>query len=103
MVVRRVGLAGDDEPAVGELVLEDAGGYADITSFIEQLKRDRPTLEEEQKFGRGLLWDKRIDREAQTVVLKFRPEAKLDPQWLFRVVQERADVMLVPQISTARR
>jgi transcription-repair coupling factor (superfamily II helicase) len=37
-----------------------------------------------------------IDREAQTVVLKFRPEAKLDPQWLFRVVQERADVTLVP-------
>ena len=37
-----------------------------------------------------------IDREAQTVVLKFRPEAKLDPQRLFRVVQERADVTLVP-------
>jgi hypothetical protein len=37
-----------------------------------------------------------IDREAQIVVLKFRPEAKLDPQWLFRVVQERADTMLVP-------
>jgi hypothetical protein len=37
-----------------------------------------------------------IDREAQVVVLKFRPEAKLDPQWLFRVVQERGDVTLVP-------
>jgi transcription-repair coupling factor (superfamily II helicase) len=37
-----------------------------------------------------------IDREAQTVVLKFRPEAKLDPQWLFRVVQQRGDVVLVP-------
>ncbi|MGH9369966.1 MAG: transcription-repair coupling factor, partial [Vicinamibacterales bacterium] len=37
-----------------------------------------------------------VDREAQTVVLKFRPDAKLDPQWLFRVVQERADVTLVP-------
>ena len=33
-----------------------------------------------------------IDREAQIVVLKFRPEAKLDPQWLFRVVQERGDL-----------
>jgi len=40
-----------------------------------------------------------IDREAQTVVLKFRPEAKLDPQWLFRVVQERADTTLVPPAS----
>ena len=37
-----------------------------------------------------------VDREAQTVVLKFRPDAKLDPQWLFRVVQERGDVVLVP-------
>ena len=37
-----------------------------------------------------------IDRETQTVVLKFRPDARLDPQWLFRVVQERADVALVP-------
>ena len=37
-----------------------------------------------------------IDREGQIVVLKFRPEAKLDPQWLFRVVQERGDVTLVP-------
>jgi hypothetical protein len=37
-----------------------------------------------------------LDREGQMVVLKFRPEAKLDPQWLFRVVQERGDVVLVP-------
>ena len=37
-----------------------------------------------------------IDREAQMVVLKFRPEAKLDPQWLFRVVQQRGDVILIP-------
>jgi transcription-repair coupling factor (superfamily II helicase) len=37
-----------------------------------------------------------IDREGQLVVLKFRPEAKLDPQWLLRVVQERGDVTLVP-------
>jgi transcription-repair coupling factor (superfamily II helicase) len=37
-----------------------------------------------------------IDREGQVVVLKFRPEAKLDPQWLFRVVQQRGDIALVP-------
>jgi transcription-repair coupling factor (superfamily II helicase) len=37
-----------------------------------------------------------VDREGQTVVLKFRPEAKLDPTWLFRVVQQRGDVRLVP-------
>jgi transcription-repair coupling factor (superfamily II helicase) len=37
-----------------------------------------------------------LDREGQTVVLKFRPDAKLDPTWLLRVVQERGDVRLVP-------
>jgi transcription-repair coupling factor (superfamily II helicase) len=37
-----------------------------------------------------------LDREGQTVVLKFRPDARLDPAWLFRVVQERGDVKLVP-------
>jgi transcription-repair coupling factor (superfamily II helicase) len=37
-----------------------------------------------------------IDREGQLVVLKFRPEAKLDPTWLFKVVQERKDVQLTP-------
>jgi hypothetical protein len=39
---------------------------SDITSFIEQLKAERPTLEDEQRAGRALLWDKRIDREAQS-------------------------------------
>jgi transcription-repair coupling factor (superfamily II helicase) len=37
-----------------------------------------------------------LDREGQFVVLKFRPDAKLDPAWLFRVVQQRGDVTLVP-------
>jgi transcription-repair coupling factor (superfamily II helicase) len=37
-----------------------------------------------------------IDREGQMVVLKFRPEAKLDPTWLFKIVQERKDVQLSP-------
>jgi transcription-repair coupling factor (superfamily II helicase) len=37
-----------------------------------------------------------VDREAQTVVLKFRPDAKLDPTWLFNLVQQRGDLTLVP-------
>jgi hypothetical protein len=37
-----------------------------------------------------------IDREAQVVVLKFRTEAKLDPQWLLRVLQGRQDLQLAP-------
>jgi hypothetical protein len=38
---------------------------SDVTSFIEKLKAEKPTLEDEQRAGRALLWDKRIDREAQ--------------------------------------
>jgi hypothetical protein len=38
---------------------------SDVTSFIEQLKTAKPTLEEEQRAGRSLLWDKRIDRDAE--------------------------------------
>ena len=38
---------------------------SDVTAFIDQLKAGKPTLEEEQRQGRALLWDKRIDREAQ--------------------------------------
>jgi transcription-repair coupling factor (superfamily II helicase) len=37
-----------------------------------------------------------VDREAQTVVLKFRPDAKLDPKWLFNLVQQRGDLTLLP-------
>lgn len=38
---------------------------SDVTQFIEQLKAQRPTLEEEQRRGRALLWDKPVDRESQ--------------------------------------
>ena len=37
-----------------------------------------------------------IDRDGQTVVLKFRPDAKLDPAWLLRVIHDRGDVVLLP-------
>ena len=37
---------------------------SDVTSFIEQLKAAKPTLEAEQRQGRALLWDQRIDRDA---------------------------------------
>jgi hypothetical protein len=38
---------------------------SDVTSFIEELKSKKPSLEAEQRAGRALLWDKAIDREAQ--------------------------------------
>ncbi len=37
---------------------------SDITSFIDDLKAKKPTLEAEQRAGRALLWDKHVDREA---------------------------------------
>lgn len=38
---------------------------SDITSFINELKAKQPTLEAQQRAGRALLWDKRVDRVAQ--------------------------------------
>ena len=38
---------------------------SDVTQFIESLKQARPTLEQEQRDGRALLWDKALDREQQ--------------------------------------
>jgi Protein of unknown function (DUF3460) len=37
---------------------------SDVTSFIQTLKDAKPSLEAEQRRGRALLWDKRIDRQA---------------------------------------
>ena len=38
---------------------------SDTTAFIEHLKARKPTLEEEQRQGRALLWDRRLDRAAE--------------------------------------
>lgn len=38
---------------------------SDVTQFIEELKAERPALEAEQRAGRGLLWDRPIDRDAE--------------------------------------
>ena len=37
---------------------------SDITQFINQLKAQDPELEAKRRQGRGLLWDKTIDRSA---------------------------------------
>ena len=44
-----------------------------------------------------------VDREAQVVVFRFRPQAKLDPQRLVSLVNKRSDVTLVPAGGTATR
>ena len=37
-----------------------------------------------------------IDRDGQTVVLKFRPQAKIDPVRLVALVRKRSDITLIP-------
>jgi transcription-repair coupling factor (superfamily II helicase) len=37
-----------------------------------------------------------LDREGPAVVFKFRQDAKVDPAWLFRLVQSRGDLTLLP-------
>jgi hypothetical protein len=37
---------------------------SEATQFIDQLKVAKPTLEAEQRKGRALLWDKKLDRTA---------------------------------------
>jgi transcription-repair coupling factor (superfamily II helicase) len=77
----------------------------ELTRLIEEV-RDRygpppPSIENlsEYAFIRVLadrVGIESVDREGHLVVLKFRPEAKMDPGWLFRVIQERKDVQLTP-------
>ncbi len=37
---------------------------SEVTNFLESLKAARPTLEQEQRAGRALLWDRPLDRQA---------------------------------------
>jgi hypothetical protein len=39
---------------------------SDVTSFIETLKAQKPTLEAEQRQGRALLWDRPVDADTQS-------------------------------------
>lgn len=36
---------------------------SELTSFIEEMKAKKPTLEAEQRAGRALLWDRPLDRQ----------------------------------------
>ena len=47
---------------------------SDVTLFIEKLKKDKPSLEAEQRAGRALLWDKNVDRNLQAQFAEGRVE-----------------------------
>jgi len=38
---------------------------SEVTQFIEQLKEQKPDIEAQQRAGRALWWDKRVDRDLQ--------------------------------------
>ncbi|WP_310642987.1 DUF3460 family protein [Limnohabitans sp.] len=38
---------------------------SEATQFIEQLKAQKPGLEQAQRDGRALLWDKEVNRDVQ--------------------------------------
>ncbi|MEJ6000013.1 DUF3460 family protein [Paucibacter soli] len=38
---------------------------SDVSNFIDELRAKKPSLEQEQRDGRALLWDKQVDRQAQ--------------------------------------
>lgn len=39
---------------------------SDATDFISKLKEEKPGLDQAQRQGRALLWDKQIDRDLQS-------------------------------------
>ena len=41
---------------------------SDTTQFINQLKEAKPGLDQAQRQGRALLWDKQIDRDLQAEI-----------------------------------
>lgn len=49
---------------------------SDVTQFIDSLKQRDPQLEERQRQGRFLLWDKAIDRQAQQEYNESRVDQK---------------------------
>ena len=77
----------------------------EVASLVEELA-DRygptpPNIRNLAEFARiRLLADRvgveAIDREGSVVVLKFRQDAKLDPAWLLKLVESRADLTLLP-------
>jgi hypothetical protein len=48
---------------IANLLLKNRDYRSEVTDFIGDLKRARPELDEQQRAGRALLWDKNVDRE----------------------------------------
>ncbi len=86
---RMAGVRSDDE--LQKLVLEVRDRYGPPPESVQNLAEYAAIRVLSDRIGLESL-----DREGPAVVLKFRPDAKLDPAWLFRIVQERGDLTLIP-------
>ncbi len=89
-VYRRMGAVRTDEE-LQKLLLEVRDRYGPAPESVQNLGEYAAIRLLADRIGLESL-----DREGPAVVLKFRPDAKLDPAWLFRVVQQRGDITLVP-------
>ncbi len=56
---------------------------SDTTQFIRQLHEQKPGLEERQVAGRGLLWDKNVDRSLWQDLRAGRVRQKAYPYYSF--------------------
>ncbi|MEI6246343.1 MAG: TRCF domain-containing protein [Acidobacteriota bacterium] len=82
-----------------------ARSMEELERLLEEL-RDRygppsPSILNLAEFARlrilaDLIGLESVEREGKVVMLKFRPDAKLDPAWLFSAVQARGDLTLLP-------
>ena len=79
------------EDELGQLLEEARDRYGPLPASIENLAEYALIRLLADRIGIDS-----VDREGQIVVIKFRPEARLDPTWLFKIVQERKDVQLTP-------
>ena len=86
---RMAAVRGEDE--LNRLVLEVRDRYGPPPESVLNLAEYASIRIRSDRIGLESL-----TREGSAVVLKFRPDAKLDPAWLFKVVQQRGDVTLVP-------
>jgi transcription-repair coupling factor (superfamily II helicase) len=90
MVYRRIASA-RREPDLDRIVAEVRDRYGPIPPSVLNLA----------DYGRiRILADQlgveSVDREGEKVLVRFRPQAKLDPAWLVSLVERRRDVSLVP-------